>query len=255
MTGRRRMTERRILFFGGNGHCEARLRLARAAADSHGLTIDSVAYPGFEGRPRAASLEAFLDAVAARLSHAGVAYATGIGGLFVLALRARGLLRDRRVILQAPVLWGLERRRMPRLMRIGMVRRVASWLFGRRSFQSAFVRRYFTRPLTAEERLAFFDGYARCTALTDFFAWLGPAWLRHLEARLAEDRAALEDIQVWWGDRDRVVTPRELQWTEAALAVRWPLRRFPAWGHYPMIDTPEEWASALVAEAYSFRNE
>jgi pimeloyl-ACP methyl ester carboxylesterase len=237
---------RRILFFGGNGHCAARLEAARAAASRLDITIDEVPYPGFEGRPRAASLDAFLDAIARPESSADVVYATGIGGLLALALRARGDLLDRRLLLQAPVLWGLEHRFMPRLMRIGAVRHLAAAVFTSAPFQSAFARRYFTRELSAAERAAFFDGYARCTALTDLFAWLTPQWLRRLEVRFANDRAALDGIDVWWGGRDGVVTVEELRKTEKALNVRWPLRIFPDWGHYPMIDTPEAWAAAVA---------
>lgn len=235
----------RLLFYGGNGHCAARLTAARAAAERLGFAIDDVAYPGFEGRPPAHRVDAFLDAIAAPSSGAQVVYATGIGGLLVLALRARGALCDRHVILQAPVLWGLEHRWMPRVMRLAPVRLAASWLLTRPRFQSAFAGHYFTRPLDAHERAAFFDGYARCTGLTDLFAWLTPAWLRTLETRLRDDRRALEDIEAWWGGRDRVVTTQELRWTEDALGIEWPLRVFPEWGHYPMIDVPEDWATAV----------
>jgi pimeloyl-ACP methyl ester carboxylesterase len=120
-------------------------------------------------------------------------------------------------------------------------------LFARPLFRAAFAARYFERPLGAAERAAFFEGYARCAALPDLFAWITPAHLRALEARCAERPAALARVDVWWGGRDRVVTPAELQHTGAALGVRWPLRMFPRWGHYPMIDAPDEWAAALAA--------
>jgi hypothetical protein len=238
-----------ILFLGGNGHCAARLQAARNAGAPLGLHLEEAAYPGFEGRPRAASLDAFLGALEHGAGPAPLVYATGIGGLLALCLRARGAWRDRRLILQAPVLWGLERRLMPRLMRVGVVRRAASGLFGSRMFRAAFVRRYFERPLGGEAAAAFFDGYARCTALPDFFAWLTPALLRELETRCAAEPTALDGIEAWWGARDRVVTPDELRWTEAALGVKWPLRVFDAWGHYPMIDDPAGWASALAQAA------
>ena len=91
-------------------------------------------------------------------------------------------------------------------------------------------------------------------ALPDFFAWLTPALLRSLEQELADRPESLERIQVWWGGRDAVVDLRELDWTVSALgaAARWPLRRFPEWGHYPMIDEPGACAEALggaVADA------
>jgi hypothetical protein len=28
--------------------------------------------------------------------------------------------------------------------------------------------------------------------------------------------------------------------------VRWPVRIFPYWGHYPMIDEPEDWVRTLA---------
>jgi len=238
-----------VLFLGGNGHCAARLLSARQAARTHGIAIDEVAYPGFEGRPRVATLDAFLDAIAAAPTDPTdppLVYATGIGALLALGLRARGQWRDRRLLLQAPVLWGLEHRWMPRLMRVPPVRHVAAALFTSTLFRARFVRRYFERQLSPSEQAAFFDGYDRCSALVDLFAWITPAWLRELERRFATNRAALDGIDVWWGARDRVVTVEELQWTQEALGVSWPLQIFPGWGHYPMIDVPEEWAAALA---------
>jgi len=127
-------------------------------------------------------------------------------------------------------------------------------VFATAGLQRRFVRKHFIHPPSPETAAAFFDGYARCPAAPDFFAWFNPHLLRSLERDLAVRPAALERIRVWWGGLDRVVTPRELDWTKAALNLgdRWPLRIFPEWGHYPMLDEPEAWAKALsdaVAEA------
>jgi pimeloyl-ACP methyl ester carboxylesterase len=173
-------------------------------------------------------------------------YATGIGGLIALCIRARGELVDAPVLLQAPVLWGLERRLMPRLMRGRPARAAAGRLFSSRPFRWLFPRRHFVKTPPADVQAAFFDGYARCGAFPDLFAWFTPARLRRLERDLAAQPAVLRDVTVWWGGRDRVVTPRELRWTEQALGTTWPLRVFPDWGHYPMIDEPEAWAGALA---------
>lgn len=234
---------KRLVFFGGNGHCAFRLAAARQVDPS--LEIVDVAYPGFEGRPRADSLESFLDAVDPNPTGDLLVYATGIGALIVLCLRARGQLGGAPVVLQGPVLWGLEERLMPRVMRTGIARRVAPRLFATRAFQSHFVRTHFQRPLTPSERAAFFDGYAACVAFADLFEWFTPELLRSLEARFARQPAALDRIEVWWGGRDRVVRLEELRSTEAALGVRWPLRELPGWGHYPMLDVPQEWIAAL----------
>jgi pimeloyl-ACP methyl ester carboxylesterase len=134
---------------------------------------------------------------------------------------------------------------MPRVMRLGPARALLRRAFASPWFQRRFVRKQFERPLSQQMSAAFFDGYARCSALADLFAWLTPALLRQLETQFATRPRALQRIGVWWGKRDGVVSLLELVWTEQALGVRWPGRAFPAWGHYPMIDEPEEWVRAL----------
>jgi hypothetical protein len=246
-----------VLFFGGNGHAGARLAPARAVLDGMGkgapFEIVDIAYPGFEGRPSAPGRESFLDAcagVASRLAARGdvLVYATGIGALFAVALRAQRRLAAHPLVLQGPVLWGLERRWMPRLARAGLapvIPRLLSWP----AFQRHFVRRHFVAPLTRDMTSAFFDGYARCAATADLFRWCHPSWLRAIEGMAALDPAALTGVEVWWGGRDTVVGPSELRWTERAIAVRWSERTFPAWGHYPMLDDAEGWVGALAATA------
>jgi pimeloyl-ACP methyl ester carboxylesterase len=245
------MAARRVVFLGGNGHCSARLALARPALTVAEMDLLDVAYPGFEGRPRAKDLEAFLDAVSPQARAAegkgSLVYATGIGGLIALCLRARGEL-DAPLLLQAPVLWGLDRRIMPRLMRLRVARAAVGRLFATAPFQRRFVRRHFMETPSPEVQAAFFEGYARCGAFPDLFAWFTPGLLRQLETRVAARPGAMRSVSIWWGGRDRVVTSEELGWTEAALGTAWPLRVFPAWGHYPMIDDPEGWARALRAE-------
>jgi pimeloyl-ACP methyl ester carboxylesterase len=243
------MAPSRIVFLGGNGHCAERLAAARKALAVAGVELWEARYPGFEGRARAADLERFLGAVAHELAaggRAGLVYATGIGGLIALCLRARDGRPDVPLLLQAPVLWGLERRLLPRIMRLPWARAAARRVFAWSPFQRRFLRRHFVKTPLADVQAAFFDGYARCGAFPDLFAWFTPARLRRLERDLAAQPAVLRDVTVWWGGRDRVVTPRELRWTEQALGTTWPLRVFPDWGHYPMIDEPEAWAGALA---------
>lgn len=239
-----------VAFLGGNGHCAARLARVR------GIGIYDVPYPGFEDRPRSRSLDEFLDSVSGALRSASpaVVYAMGIGGLLALCLRARGDLAGIPILMQGPVLWGLERRWMPRLMRLGPAQALLPRLFSLPAFQRRFARKYFTHLPPPATLAAFFGGYARCAAAPDFFAWLNPGLLRSLERDLALRPEALDGIRVWWGGKDRVVTLQELEWTKEALALgdRWPVRVFPDWGHYPMIDDPEGWAEELrhaVAEA------
>jgi hypothetical protein len=246
-----------VLFFGGNGHCAARLATVRALLDHMGsaapFELVSLAYPGFEGRPSASGPEALLDACADASSRViardeVLVYATGIGALFALTLRARRRLAAHPLILQGPVLWGLEHRWMPRIARAGLAP-VIPRLFAWPAFQKDFVRRHFVEPPAPEVRSGFFDGYAGCAASADLFRWCGRSWLRDVEKPIARDPGTLDSIEVWRGAHDHVVGPSELRWTERALGVRWPERTFAAWGHYPMIDDPEGWVRAVAATA------
>jgi pimeloyl-ACP methyl ester carboxylesterase len=244
---------KRVLFLGGNGHCAARLGPARAAGTPFELV--DVPYPGFEGRPRVSNFEAFLDAVqqfVAPHAREALIYATGIGGLFAVALRARGAITQTPILMQAPVLWGLERRWFPWFMRRGFWRLFPSILRSRR-FQRRFAGTKFTRVPTPKMLAAFFDGYQRCTATTDFFHWLTPALLRKLERELAAIPGSLDRIRFWWGGRDAVVSTDELRVTEQALCHKWPVHEFPHWGHYPMIDEPDEWVRSLSDELAAAR--
>jgi len=226
-----------VWFLGGNGHCSARLDGVRAAAPE--LPLVEARYPGFEGRPRARDLDAFLDALEPPPAP-GLVVATGIGALVALALRARGQLVDTPLVFQGPVLWGLEHRWFPRLMRVPPLRRLGTLLIRSRAFRRRFVRRHFLRPTDGATQRAFFRGYDECAAFADFFRWFTPAFLRRLERDLTPERT--RRVEVWVGGRETVVGRRELEATHAALGVGWPLRVFPDWGHYPMVDDPAGWA-------------
>jgi hypothetical protein len=242
------VSRRRLLFLGGNGHCAARLQPARDALAAAGGTFElvEIEVPGFDGRERAHTLDGLLAAIAPQMEGGALVYATGIGGLLALAVRARTPAPP--LLLQSPVLWGLERRWMPRLLRLPPLRAAAGRLFGVAAFQRRFWRRHVGLPWTHAARPAFFDGYARCGAFADLFRWIGPPWLRALEAALRARPEALTNVGVWWGGRDTVVGSDELRLTEGVLQVRWPLREFADWGHYPMLTDPAGWVAALSEE-------
>lgn len=244
------MSQRRLLFVGGNGHCAARLQPARDALAAAGGTFElvEVALPGFEGRERAHTLDALLGSLADQIgAGAGsLVYATGIGALLALAARARTATPP--LLLQGPVLWGLARRWMPRALRLPPLRAAAERLFAVRAFQRRFWRRHVGLRWDDPLRATFFDGYARCAAFGDLFRWITPAWLEELAGALRARPGALDAISAWWGGRDSVVTPEELRVTEGVLGAHWPLRVFDEWGHYPMLREPQAWVAALAEE-------
>ncbi len=230
-----------VAFLPGNGHVDGRLSFAREKAQrlDSGFELRSVDYGA------ASSFEALLDSVQEQTSGADLAYATGIGGLVYLALRARGALVGQRAILQGPVLWGLETRTFPKLMRLPLMPRALTFAIARSGIQRRFMRKHFTRPLTPEFQEVFFGGYRDARAFERWFAWLTPQLLRDLEEQLRGRPDRLQGISAWWGGLDHVVGLEELRRTEAALGMEIPVKEFPTWGHYPMIDEPAEWVGEV----------
>lgn len=250
------MSQRSLLFVGGNGHCAARLQPARDTL--HGMegggpfALEEARLPGFDGRAAPASLDALLDSLAAVIGRTGAVYATGIGALLVLAARLRATAPPAPLVMQAPVLWGLATRWMPRALRLAPVRALAGALFARAPFQRRFWRRHVALPWDDPLRAAFFEGYARCAAFADLFDWITPAWLDGLGRGLRARPDALGAVRVVWGEDDPVVGVSELRLTEPVLGVAWPLRVVPGWGHYPMLDRPREWVEVVAAELDAF---
>ena len=183
---------RTVAFLPGNGHVEERLGPARRAIETHTegsqFELRSIHYD--------TSLRFFdelLDGVEADLQGADLVYATGIGGLVALALRARGFV-DRPMVLQGPVLWGLETRRFPKLMRLpGMPRLLVAML--RQGFmQRRFEQKHFERPLDDGLRRAFFMGYRDARAFARWFSWLTPPPAARARAEAAWTERHIEQL-------------------------------------------------------------
>ena len=240
-----------VVFLGGNGHASARLDPARAALrevpEAAALRLVDLEYPS------AQSFDELLEGLAARVDELGLGgratiYATGIGGLVALAQRARGVWTDVPLLLQGAVLWGLERRLFPRLMRIGPAPYALAALLKSGPIRRRFARKHFLVQHDAEFRERFFAGYGSAESFASWFRWLRPELLRRLERDFGARPEALEGVRAWWGGRDTVVGVEELERTEQALGVRVPCRVVPEWGHYPMIDDPTGWVRELARD-------
>lgn len=232
-----------VLFLPGNGHDPVRLERVREEIQAAGRPFELVEAP----YPQAASFQDLLDQLVSR--HAdwsaahpgGLIYATGIGGLVALSLRARGAFTDHPIVIQGAVLWGLEKRWFPRIMRLPGMPYLLAWAFRRQRIQARFQRHHFLTEPDPEWLRRFFAGYGDAGSFAAWFDWLTPGLLRELETQLKARPAALERLEAWWGELDSVVGPQELRVTERALGATIPVRSFPDWAHYPMIDDPAGW--------------
>ncbi len=169
-------------------------------------------------------------------------------GSAVCSRCACGQILDVPIVMQGPVLWGLEKRLMPRVLRFLPAQALLLPLFVTRLFRQRFTSKYFVHPPSDAMQRAFYNGYACCTAAPDFFQWLTPDLLRGLEQDFALRPECLNHITMWWRAQDKVVRLQELRWTEAALGHMFPLQEFAAWGHHPLIDAAEDWVQTLAVE-------
>jgi pimeloyl-ACP methyl ester carboxylesterase len=231
-----------VLFLAGNGHDPVRLEPVRAVLEREErfelVVLEYASVETFDALLE--SLESQTRRIASK-HDIRLVYATGIGALVALALRARGSLQDWPLVLQGGVLWGLEQRWFPRIMRIGPMPRLLAFAFGNKLIRARFAAKHLNSERSPEFLERFFEGYRDARAFENWFRWLTPALLRHLEQKLIGNPPALANIQAWWGEHDHVVGPEELRVTERALNFEFQLRRFAGWGHYPMIDDPEGW--------------
>ena len=244
-----------VLFLPGNGHDPVRLERVREEIEAAGQPFDLVEAP----YPKAASFQDLLDQLESRhgtwseAHPGGLIYATGIGGLVALSLRARGAFAKHPIVVQGAVLWGLEKRWFPRIMRLPGTPHLLAWAFQRKWIQARFQRHHLRTEPSPDWSRRFFAGYADGDSFAAWFDWLTPGLLRELEAQVKARPAALERLEAWWGELDSVVGPEELAVTERALGATIPVRSFPDWAHYPMIDDPKGWVRevSLAVEAAS----
>ncbi|MEM8709568.1 MAG: hypothetical protein AAGG01_01335, partial [Planctomycetota bacterium] len=115
-----------------------------------------------------------------------------------------------------------------------------------RVIRRRFVNKHFVTTPSQEFRNVFFAGYDDAPAFQRWFGWLTPGLLRELEGKLRGRTDLFEGVTAWWGGQDHVVGIEELRLTEAALDVTVPVKEFPSWGHYPMIDDPMGWCEEVA---------
>jgi pimeloyl-ACP methyl ester carboxylesterase len=200
--------------------------------------------PGFAGVPRDPSLQSVSDYAEKLRGHIiqqpgpRVLLGTGIGGTIVLAYLQHFANDLDGVILHAPVGTRLDTRLFPKLMSLpGM-----KWL-GQQTFASPLTRPMFRRllfhePLPDDYVNRFFDEYRRCSVFGQMFEIITAEWFATLGPSTVP-------AVLLWGEKERVLSVDQLEDYKALLPNHL-VRVVPEWDHFPMIETPEQFASITV---------
>ncbi len=213
------------------------------------VRLHAITLPGFAGTPPDPALQklhdyaAYLHRLVARAQHPRILLGTGIGGSIILEYLQHDARAVEGVILHAPVGARLETRRFPRLMRSPVMRAAGQWAFSSPLLRPLWRRLLFVDadrvPRTDLNR--FFDDYRHCAVFGQMFDLITPDWWANLEP--VKLPAAL-----LWGERERVLTPEHAADFQMLLP-RATLRVIPGWDHFPMLESPDEFAREIAALA------
>ncbi len=241
------MSELTIIAVHGNGGGSFRFeRLRRHVPD--GVRLVAVDLPGFGGRPlpqRPATMDLLAGALRDELTDDRapiVVLGHGIGGS--IALSALQGVDVAGLILHAPVAARLDTRWFPRLMRPAPVRAAVKWAISSlpaRLIGRALLFRDSDVPRSYVDR--FLGEYLYAEAFADMFDLLTVEWFEQLEPLTTP-------TTILWGDGDRVLGADQA--TDLLRVVPHATTETVAgWGHFPMIEQPEEYLDRVIGIARS----
>lgn len=207
----------------------------------HGITL-----PGFQGTALPAgpiTMSTFTDAIAAEVDVSPaprVLLGHGIGGALALdAVANRPDLADG-LILHAPVGANLDERWFPRVMSKPIVRKTAKGVVGSPFMAAVAGPRLFSGAPAAYGR-RFLQEYQRADGFEVMFDLLTAEWFDALPTTSVP-------TTILWGDKDRVLQVGQAD--DLAQRLTHSNRRIvPGWGHYPMIEQPQDYARVIAEVA------
>ena len=242
------MSDHRFTIVALHGNGGGAFRFARvephisARARFHAVTL-----PGFAALPRDPALgtlrdyATYLRGLLVREPRPLVLLGHGVGGSIALEFAQDFAPDIDGMILHAPVGTRLDLRLFPRLIGLPGARALGKWLFSSRPARPLLRRLLFSRSVPPAYIDRFFGEYRACSAFAQMFDLITPAWFRSL-------RPIRLPAALLWGERERILTVDQLD-DYRALLPGCLSRIVPGWGHFPMIDRPEDNAREIVALA------
>ncbi len=206
--------------------------------------LHTPALPGFAGRPADHCLENLADyafeisETLLSLEPPLVLLGHGMGGAIALELCQYDAEKIQAVILHAPASAHPGKRPLARLMALP-----AAYPAGRRIFTSRLLRplsqrMLFTRSLPADYLETFFNAYRDCAVFNQMNTLVSPEWFASLlPMRLP--------AVLLWGSKDRMA-PSSRASDFRRLLPHSTIHIQPGWGHYPMIEQPEEYSRVII---------
>lgn len=206
------------------------------------VVLRTINLPGFDGRPlehSAPTVEDFarwLRQEVESSSRPRVLLGTGIGGSIGFQLAQTPGLVDA-YIFHAPVGPDLDTRLLPRLMKPSIIRKAAKHAIGGPAGR-LLLRRRFGDTLARSVIDDFAQGYLDCDAFEILWDILTAAWFDSLQP-IADPSVLI------WGSEDGVLNSDHASGFKRILPKANVIVE-PTWGHYPMLERPDHFASTIA---------
>lgn len=232
-----------IMAIAGNGGNAARwAELPRPLADD--VVLTPLVLPGFDGRPLPSPSPSVHDfarwlseEIELRRTHDQVVVlGTGIGGSVAFQTAQQAGLVDG-YIFHAPVGPNLDTRLLPRIMKPSIMRKTAKAAIGGPAGR-VLLRRRFGDVLSRQAIDNFAQGYLDCDAFEVMWDVLTADWFDALEP-IAEPSVLI------WGAGDGVLAADHAHGFESVLPDAEVMVE-DSWAHYPMLESPEHFATRMA---------
>lgn len=230
----------------GNGGGGFRFERAKPHYPAN-VTFTAPTLPGFAGVPRDPALTTMADYARVLNEHVAaqpaprVVLGTGIGGAIVLEMLQHHPVDG--VILHAPVGTRLDTRLFPKLMNLPGMKTLGQQTFASPLTRPLFRRLLFTEPVPDDYVNRFFDEYARCSVFGQMFEIITPEWFATLKPTNVP-------AVLLWGEREKILSVDQLDDYKVLLPDH-RVEIVQEWDHFPMVETPQQFAALTAKLAQS----